>query len=134
MLNLDQLRVDTKAESEGAWFTLTCGMRVKLARASEHAVSAAVRDELGDEGLLALRKGKLSAEQLKRVQNIAIGRASVRDWEPVDCYGGEFLFSQDNLLRLLRDDGLHDIRDEIGRLADSSMSFREAFLRDAEKN
>ncbi len=134
MLNLDGLRVDTQAETAGAWFTLSCGMRVKIARASEHALTAELREELGEDGLQSLRKGKLTADELRRAQTIAVGRACVREWEPVNAYGGEFAFSRDSLLKLLRDDGLHDIRDEIGRLADSSIAFRESFLRDAEKN
>jgi hypothetical protein len=134
MLNLDKLRTDTAAETEGAWFTLTCGMRVKVARATQHVLTHYLSAELGPEQTQALRKGKLSAEALQRASAIATARACIRDWEPVEYAGGPFPFSPENADKLLRDDSLHDIREEIARFADSEVAFRESFLKDAEKN
>lgn len=134
MLNLDSLRTDPKSESEGAWFTLANGMRVKIARASEHAIGDHLRAELGAERLTALRKGTLGDAEFGRVRRIAVAMACTRDWEPVQYAGAEFKFSPENLSTLVHDEALHDIRDGIALIADSDVAFRESFLRDAEKN
>lgn len=134
MLDLDKLRTNTAAETDGAWFTLTCGMRVKIARATQHVLTQFLSTELGPEHTQALRKGKLSPDILQRASAIATARACLRDWEPVEYAGAPFLFTTENADKLLRDDSLHDIREEIARLADSEMAFRESFLKDAEKN
>lgn len=134
MLNLDKQRTDTGAESGGAWFTLIGGMRVKVARVDETALSDALGKELGLEGLKAARDGKLPDRDFARARNIAIGLLCLKDWEPVELAGAEFPFSDDNRQTLLRDDSLHDIRDGIAQIAQSQAAFREAFLKDAEKN
>jgi len=134
MLDLDKLRTDTAAESEGAWFTLGNGMRVKIARLNEHTIGDVIRSELGPEKVKLARDGKLADTLYSRARRIAIGLTSVRDWEPVQYQGGEFAFSPDNLGTLLRDDALHDIRDGIATIAESEAAFRESFLKDAEKN
>lgn len=134
MLNLDKLRTDTVAETDGAWFTLGNGMRVKIARLNEHAIGDAIREELGPAGVKSARDGKLADTVYARARRIAIGLTSVRDWEPVQYQGGEFGFSPSNLSALLRDDALHDIRDGIATIAESEAAFRESFLKDAEKN
>lgn len=134
MLDLDKLRTDTAAETDGAWFTLGNGMRVKIARINEHTIGDAIRAELGPANVKLAREGKLADALYSRVRRIAIGMTSVRDWEPVQYQGREFSFSPDNLGTLMRDDALHDIRDGIAAIAESEAAFRESFLKDAEKN
>lgn len=134
MLNLDKLRTDTAAETEGAWFTLGNGFRAKIARLNEHAVGERMREELGPANLKLARDGKLPDVDYLRARRIAIGISCVRDFDPVTYQGGEFGYSPENLATLMRDDALHDIRDGIAVIAESEVAFRESFLKDAEKN
>lgn len=134
MINLDDFAVDVKAEADGREFTLRCGMVMTIARSTSLGYQQAMR-ELMEPYLPALRAKKpIGAQVLEDIGIKAMASKLILGWQPVSYKGERFEYSAENAEILLRDERLHDIREEISQIAGSADAFRETLLKESEKN
>lgn len=134
MLKLDALKTDAVAEKDGHWFTLTCGMKVRIARTGTAAYRDKMQQLLEPHTADIRAKKAIPDEVWNKITIQALAEAVIKDWEPVEYEGKKFEYSSKNAVTLLSDPGLHDIRDEIANIASNAESFRASNLAAAVKN
>ncbi len=134
MIDLDALKTDPKAESEGKPFTLRCGMKVTIARANTPNYRQKLAELMSPYFGLIRAKKPLPDGVYADITIKVIASAVILDWEPVSYGGDKFEYSPENAEKLLRDPKLHDIVEEISEISGSADAFREQMLVDAEKN
>lgn len=126
-INIAEYATDIDAEDQGAWQTLECGVRMKLARMGNREYSRrliayleATRDKPADnsEGAVA----ELYADTL------------IKDWDEFDWDTEPFPYSPENARRLMTDKSLRHIHRDILAKASSAQAYRLATIEAGAKN
>jgi len=123
--------VDLNKESEGVWEDLAflSGARVKIARFGNPESTKMMR-RLRKPYEKALRAGRdLPDDKQEQILNQVIAKTIWLDWEGINVSNekGEIVhlpFSIENALKLLEDDRLKDLRDEIGTMSRAADLFK----------